>query len=262
MNTKALHKLSYGLYLLSAREGERDNACIINTAIQTASDPKRISVAVIRENLTCEMIARTGRFGLSVLTQDAPLALFQRFGMQSGRDGDKFAGFHDTARTESGLLYLTKYANAMFSLRVTESHDLGSHVVFIGELEEAEVLSDGASCTYDYYQSIVKKQAEKTTVKKGWRCTVCGYIYEGETLPEDYLCPLCKHGPEVFEYFEEPVKTESKSEKWSCSVCGYEYDPAVGDPEHGIAPGTAWADLPADWVCPICGMGKDVFEKA
>lgn len=200
MNTKAARKLSYGVYLLTAREGNRDNGCIINTAVQVASDPIRISVAVIRSNLTCDMIARTGIFNLSVLTREAEMGLIKRFGMQSGRDTDKFAGFADVRRSENGLYYLTKQTNAFLSLKVASAQDLGSHTLFIGELTNAEALSDGPSCTYAYYQDVIKSRVPKEEpVKKGWKCTVCGYVYEGETLPPDFVCPICKHGPEDFE---------------------------------------------------------------
>ena len=196
MDKKALHRLSYGLYLLSAREGERDNACIINTAVQVANSPVLVSVAVLKDNLTCGMVESTGRFALSVLTQDAPMELFRRFGMQSGRAADKFAGFAAVTRTESGLYRLTEHANAYLSLEVTAAHDLGSHMLFIGRAAEAEVLSDSPSCTYAHYQDTIRKQP---AAKKGWRCKVCGYVYEGESLPADFVCPLCKHGPEDFE---------------------------------------------------------------
>ena len=199
MNKKAMYKLSYGLYLLTAREGERDNGCIVNTAVQVANNPARISVAVIKENLTCDMIVNTGRCCLSVLTQDAPFSLFERFGMQSGRTADKFADMDGVARSESGLCYLTKHANAYLALEVTASYDLGSHMLFICQAAEGEVLSDEPSCTYAYYQSVIKNSAAAPTPKKGWRCTVCGYVYEGENLPPDFVCPLCKHGPEDFE---------------------------------------------------------------
>ena len=168
MNTKALYNLTYGVYLLSARDGEKDNACIINTAVQVANNPTRISVAVIKANLTNEIIAKTGRFNLSAITTEAEFSLFQLFGMKSGRDGDKFQSFTDVARSENGLYYMTKWANAFFSLKVVESQDLGSHTLYIAELEDAEVLSSAPSCTYGYYQSTIKKSAPKPAVKKGW----------------------------------------------------------------------------------------------
>ena len=211
MNTKSLYNITYGVYLLSARDNERDNACIINTAMQIANNPTRISVAAIKGNLTHDMIASTGAFNICPISTDAPFSLFQHFGMQSGRTVDKFADFTDISRSENGIYYLTKWANAFLSLKVTESHDLGSHTLFIGELVDGDVLSSVPSCSYGYYQSTIKKSAPKPAAKKGWKCKICGYVYEGDTLPENYVCPICKHGPEDFEYFgEEPVRSESE----------------------------------------------------
>ena len=203
MNKKALYTLSYGVYFLSAREGEKDNACIINTAVQVANSPARVSVAVIKENLTCSMIEKTGRFNLSAITKEADFALFQRFGMRSGRDGDKFDGFADAERTPNGLYRLSRCSNAWMSLQVVGSMDLGSHVLFIGEVVDADVLSREETCTYDYYRSDIKDKAPSPAGKKGWRCKVCGYVHEDPVLPEDFICPWCKHGTEDFEYFEE-----------------------------------------------------------
>ena len=241
MNTKALYKLTYGVYLLTAREGGKDNGCIINTAVQVANQPTRISVAAIKGNLTHDMIARTGAFNLSSLTTEAAFSLFQHFGMQSGRSVDKFADFPDVARSANGLYYLTKWANAFFSLKVVESHDLGSHTLFVGELVDGDVLSSVPSCSYGYYQSDIKTKAAQPAVRKGWRCTVCGYIYEGETLPEDYLCPICKHGAEDFE----KVSAEpAAAKKWVCSVCGYVHE---GDA--------------APEKCPVCKVPAEKFTE-
>lgn len=197
MDKKAFYKLTYGLFLLTAREEGRDNGCIINTAIQVANDPARISIAVLKGNYTHDMILRTGIFTVSSLSTAAEFALFQRFGMQSGREVDKFDGFADVERGENGLYYLTKGANMTMSAKVTEQVDLGSHTLFIAEVTDAVVLNEEPSCTYAYYQSDIKpkKQAEK---KKGWVCTVCGYVYEGDPLPADFICPWCKHGAEDF----------------------------------------------------------------
>ena len=203
MNTNALFNLTYGLFLLTAKEDGKDNGCIINAAVQVAENPVRLSIAVNKRNHTHDMILATGKCNLSTLTEDAPFSLFKHFGMQSGRDMDKFADYADADRSANGLMYLTKYANAFFSLDVLESIDLGTHTLFITELKDAEVLSDGKSVTYSYYHSNIKTAAPKPAVKKGWRCKVCGYVYEGENLPEDFVCPWCKHGPEDFEYFEE-----------------------------------------------------------
>lgn len=196
MDPKAFYKITYGLYLLSAQQDGRDNACVINTAVQVASEPMRISISVIKKNRTCEMIAASGRFNLSSLTEDTPFSLFQRFGMQSGRDVDKFAGFEGTERSENGLTYL-KDANMYLSARVVDSIDLGSHILFIAEPTQAQVLSERPSCTYGFYQSSIKPRPQAAP-KKSWVCSVCGYVYEGDEVPDDFLCPLCKHGKEFF----------------------------------------------------------------
>ena len=198
MNMKALYHITYGLYLLSARSYGQDNACIINTAVQVASEPLRISISVNKGNKTHDMIMESGRFNLSALTTDAPFSLFQRFGMQSGRDVNKFIGFDDVRRADNGILVLSRYASACLSLKLVRTLDLGSHTLFIAELEDAQVLSDQPACTYGYYQSDIKPKPQPEK-KKGWVCSVCGHVYEGEELPEDYVCPLCRHGKEVFE---------------------------------------------------------------
>ena len=147
MNNKALYNITYGLYLLTAQENGTDNGCVINTAIQVANNPTRISIAVIKENKTHDMILNTGIFNISAITETADFSLFQRFGMQSGRDTDKFDGFKDIDRSENGLYYLTKSANMYLSAKVTDKVDLGSHTLFIGELTDGEVLSSEPSCT-------------------------------------------------------------------------------------------------------------------
>lgn len=201
MDRKALQKISYGLYLLTARDGEKDNGCIVNTVIQATHAPNRISVAVNKNSLTHELIAGTGLFTASVLSADAPYELFQSFGMRSGRDADKFAGFSDAVRDENGLYRLTKYASAFLSGKVVQAVDVGGHTLFVADLTGAETLSQEPSLTYADYFARVKPQAgpAKQEGKTAWRCKICGYVYEGETLPEDYVCPLCKHGAEDFE---------------------------------------------------------------
>ena len=199
MDQKAFYKLTYGLFLLTAREEGRDNGCIINTAIQAANDPPRLAFSVQKGNLTHDMIARTGAFAISSISTSATFDLFRRFGMQSGREVDKFEGFDDVERGANDLLYLTRGANMTMNGRVVDQMDLGSHTLFIGEVGDAVVLSDEPSCTYAYYQSDIKPKKQE---KKGWVCTVCGYVYEGDPLPADFICPWCKHGAEDFE----PVK--------------------------------------------------------
>ena len=254
MNTKALYNLTYGVYLLSAKENGKDNACVINTAVQVANNPTRISIAAIKGNLTHDMILATGKCNLSALSVDAPFSLFEHFGMKSGRNVDKFATFSDVARSENGLLYLTKYSTAFLSLNIVESHDLGSHTLFIGELVDAEVLEKAENCTYGYYQTVIKASATKPVAKTGWRCTVCNHVYEGENLPDDYICPICKHGKEDFEKIggevtpkvEEvkPEVTVSGAKKFVCSVCGYVHE---GDS--------------APEKCPVCKVPASKFNE-
>jgi len=197
MNQKALYQITYGLYLLSVRSYGQDNACIINTIVQVADNPVRLAISVNKGNNTHDMIMESGRFNVSSLTTETPFSLFQRFGMQSGRDVNKFIGFEDVARSHNGIYYLTRCANAYLSCKLLRTVDLGSHTLFITELEEAQTLSDDAACTYGYYQSDIKPSARQPG-KSGWVCSVCGHVYEGGQLPDDYVCPLCKHGKEAF----------------------------------------------------------------
>ena len=198
MNKKAMYNLSYGLFVLTAHQDGKDNGCIINTAGQVTSTPNRISIAVNKQNLTHDMIKATGKFNVSIISQAAEYELFQHFGFQSGRNVDKLDGWVYAQRAANGVVYLTKGVNSYISATVEQAIDLGSHTLFIAELEDAEVLSGEPSCTYGYYQSDIKPkpQAQKKTT---WVCTVCGYVYEGEELPDDFVCPLCKHGKEDFQ---------------------------------------------------------------
>jgi flavin reductase (DIM6/NTAB) family NADH-FMN oxidoreductase RutF/rubredoxin len=203
MDQKAMYKLSYGLFVLTAREGEKDNGCIINTAIQAASAPNQLSICVNKANYTHDMVQRTGAFTVSVIAQSADFALFQHFGFQSGRETDKFAGFASCKRGANGIFYITEGTNAYISVRVTKTEDLGSHTMFIGEITDMEVLGDAPSVTYEYYLSEIKpKPQEVGKTKDGqtiWRCKICGYEYVGEELPDDFICPLCKHPASDFE---------------------------------------------------------------
>lgn len=202
MDKSALYKLSYGLFVVTAREGEQDNGCIINTAIQAASAPNQLSICVSKANHTHDMILRTGAYTVSVLTQDASFALFQRFGFQSGREVDKFANDQGSIRGKNGILYVTESTNAYISVKVTKTEDLGSHTMFIGEITDMEVLSDVPSVTYGYYMEHIKPKPQASAAATGktvWRCKICGYEYEGEELPADYICPLCKHPASDFE---------------------------------------------------------------
>ena len=250
MNPKAMYNITYGLYLLSAQTDGKDNACIINTAVQVANDPTRIAISVIQNNLTCDMVKASGSFNISAISNDAPFELFKHFGMQSGRTVDKFADFSNVARSENGLYYLTVHANAFISCKVVDSKDLGSHTLFIAEVTDGEVLSTSAPCTYGYYQSNIKPKPAPAA-KKGWVCSVCGYVYEGDEVPDDFLCPLCSHGKEDFQPVgavpaptAKPAATVSGGKKWKCTVCG--------EIVEGDAP-------PAQ--CPLCKQPAEKFVE-
>jgi len=196
----AMFTLSYGLFVLTARDGEKDNGCIINTAMQITVQPQRISIAVNKANLTNEMIARTGEFNLSVLSESAPFRVFEQFGFHTGRDTDKFAGAAYCERAANGIRFVPEHTNSLLSARVSDSHDYQTHTVFIAELTEARVLSGEPSATYQYYFDHIKpKPRPPQGSKKGFVCKICGYIHEGEALPEDFVCPICKHGAQDFE---------------------------------------------------------------
>lgn len=196
----AFFKLSYGLFVLTARDGEKDNGCIINTAQMLTDTPKRITIAVNKKNYTHDIILKTGVFNVSVLTESVPFQVFKDFGFRSGRDGDKLAGRTDIARSANGLYYLTEHTNAVLSGRVTSALDNGTHTLFIAEATEACSLSAETSVTYDYYFKHIKPKPQPAAEKKkGWVCKICGYVYEGEELPPDFICPLCKHGAADFE---------------------------------------------------------------
>lgn len=198
MDTNALFKIGYGLYVLTANENGKDNGCIINTVMQVTSNPCQIAIAVNKNNYTSSMIQETKKFNVSILCEGAGFDIFKNFGYQSGKDIDKFQEFFDTKRSPNGVLYVTKNTNAFMSAYVKQEIDLGSHILFIAQLVEAEILSDKPTVTYDFYQKNIKPKPENTP-KKGWRCKICGFIYEGEDLPADYICPICKHGAVDFE---------------------------------------------------------------
>ncbi len=175
----------------------RDNGFICNTVTQVTNTPNRIAVTVNKQNYSCETISKTGLLNVATLSQDAPFAVFENFGFQSGKNVDKFAAFDHVHRASNGLLFLDKYANSYISAKVSNEIDLGTHVMFICDVTESAVLSQTETMSYTYYQNNVKPQPDAD--KKGFICNVCGYIYEGDELPEDFICPLCKHGVEDFE---------------------------------------------------------------
>ena len=196
INPAALFKLGYGLYVVTCNDGQKDNGLIVNTVIQVSDNPNRVAVNINKANYSCEVIDKTGVLNISTLSEDAPFNVFQHFGFQSGRDNDKFAGYEHKAESSNGLPYLTKYANGYISGKVLDKVDLGSHMMFICEVTECVEINDKNTMTYTYYQNNVKPKPEAD--KKGFVCDVCGYIYEGDELPEDFICPLCKHGAADF----------------------------------------------------------------
>lgn len=198
MDTKVLFKIGYGLYVLTVNADEKDNGCIINTVMQVTSDPSQIVICVNKMNYTTEMIQKTKKFNISTLTEETKFDLFKRFGFQSGKNVNKFVDFYDTKRSPNGVLYITQTTNSYMSAYVKQEIDLGTHIMFVAQLVEAEMLSDKTTVTYDYYHKHIKPTPQNTS-KNGWRCKICGYIYEGEVLPSDFICPLCKHGASDFE---------------------------------------------------------------
>ena len=203
MDNKAMYKLSYGLFVLTAKDEIKANGCITNTAIQVASEPNQISFAVNKANYTHDMVKKTMTCNISVISQQADFELFKHFGFQSGRDVDKFSDFTDCKVAQNGIPYITKGTNAYFSIEIKQTVDLGSHTLFIGVPTEMELLSDASSATYEYYQNNIKPKPEKVgTTQSGetvWRCKICGYEYVGEELPDDFICPVCKHPASDFE---------------------------------------------------------------
>ena len=195
----ALFRIGYGLYVVTTNDGSKDNGCIVNTVTQLTDTPLRVAVNINKANYTHHIVQKTGILNVNCLSTEAPFSVFETYGFQSGRNTDKFAGFEgELPRTDNGLIFLPRYINAVMSLKVVEEVDLGTHGMFICEVTEARVMSNVETMTYTYYQKNVKPKPQ-TEGKKGWVCKVCGYVYEGEELPDDIVCPLCKHGAADFE---------------------------------------------------------------
>ncbi len=226
LNPKALHKISYGLYIVTSKKGNQMNGQIANTVFQISNEPPTIAVSINKQNLTNEFISESKVFVVSVLAQEVPLSLIGQFGFKSGREVDKFAGVNYKL-TQGGVPYVTDHILAYLEAKVIQEVDAGTHTIFIGEVTDAEVLKEGTPMTYAYYHQVKRGSVPKTapafTPKQ-----------EESTVPMD---------------------------KYVCSICGYIYDPAVGDPENDIPPGTPFEKLPEGWTCPVCGAGKDEFEK-
>ena len=226
MNLKALRYCSYGLYVISSRKGERLNAQIANTVVSVTSDPATIAVIINRQNLTHEFISESRVFGASILSQDTPVSLIGHFGFQSGRDVDKLKDIKYKAG-ETKVPIVLDNTLAYLEARVVNKLDVGGHTVFIGEIAGADILKEGEPMTYAYYHQVKRGATPKTAPS----------------------------------YIEEKKEATTEMAKYECTVCGYIYDPKEGDPDGGIEAGTSFEELPDDWVCPVCGAGKDQFEK-
>lgn len=230
MNPEALHKLAYGLYIVGSRKGDQLNAQIANTVFQITSEPPTVAVSINKSNLTYEFIKESGVFSVSILCQDTPLAFIGLFGFRSGRDTDKLQDVNYRLGTTRAPI-VTDNAVAYLEAEVVREVDVGTHSVFIGHLVDADVISEATCMTYEYYRQI-------------------------------------KHGvaPPAAPTYIAGVKAEAKEAKpempkYRCTICGYIYDPELGDTDGGIKPGTLFEQLPETWVCPVCGAGKDQFER-
>lgn len=215
LNQNALFQIGYGLFLVAANENGKDNACIVNTVMQVTQNPVRLLVSINNQNLTHDMVKNTGKLTISVLTEKTPFSVYSHFGYQSGKKVDKFADFDDVTRCANGCYRLNRYSSAFFSGTVCDSMELETHTMFLIEVTAADVVSSATPVTYDYYQKYVKqpyqpvakkaeaevkKNSDRTETKtNAYVCKVCGYVYEGESLPEDFVCPICKHGAADFE---------------------------------------------------------------
>lgn len=226
MNLKALRYCSYGLYVISSRKGERLNAQIANTVVSVTSDPATIAVIINRQNLTHEFISESRVFGASILSQDTPVSFIGHFGFQSGRDVDKFKDIKCKAG-ETKVPIILDNTLSYLEARVVNKLDVGSHTIFIGEIAGAEILKEGEPMTYAYYHQVKRGATPKTAPS----------------------------------YIAERREATTGMAKYECTVCGYIYDPKEGDPDGGTKAGTSFEELPDDWVCPVCGAGKDQFEK-
>lgn len=192
MNLKVMSKLTYGLFILTALENEKDNGCIINTVTQVTSEPNRIVIAVNKSSYTHDMIIRTGKFNVSILTEKSNFETYKHWGFQSGKKLNKCENI-SFQRSKNGLIYIVEECNAYFSAEVISMMDLGTHTLFLANVVDAEVFNEDESVTYSFYQKNIKTFPKNEEKKKGYICTVCGYIYEGDPLPEDFICPWCKH---------------------------------------------------------------------
>jgi len=201
MNNAALNNLGYGLYIVTAKDDGKDSGCITNTVMQVSNDPILLgAITINKQNNTHDMIMKSKKFNVSILTVSAPFEIFQRFGFQTGKTANKFADFTDAKRSANGIFYITKNTNAYLSFEVLDTFDFNSHTMFKAEITDCDVLSKDESATYAYYHKRIKPQPAKTpgAKKAGYRCNLCGFVYAGETLPDDFICPVCKRGAKDF----------------------------------------------------------------
>jgi flavin reductase (DIM6/NTAB) family NADH-FMN oxidoreductase RutF/rubredoxin len=229
VDSKTLNKISYGLYVVSSVQGDRHNGQIANTVFQITSEPPTIAVSINKENLTHEYIESSGLFTVSILSKEAPMPFIGQFGFKTGREVDKFKGVGYRLGA-NGCPVVLDNVTGYLEARVEKAMDVGTHTIFAGLVTDAQSVSNGEPMTYAYYHEVKRGTAPKTA-------------------------------PTYIKDREKEAKEATKLDKYTCTVCGYVYDPGLGDPDASIAPGTAFEDLPEDWVCPICGSGKDEFEK-
>lgn len=256
----ALFNIGYGLYVVTCNDGKKDNGLIVNTVTQVTNTPNRVAVTINKENYSHQIIKETNIMNVNCLSIDAPFKVFEHFGFQSGRNVNKFENCN-TSRSSNNLVFLPKYINSFISLQVEQYIDLDTHGMFICTITEAKIINTQETMTYTYYHKHVKPKPT-TEKKNGYICQICGYIYEGDTLPEDFICPLCKHGSSEFEPLNtETEQKETNSNKYECQICGYIYDEEKGALDLGIEPGTKFEDFPDNFTCPICGVPKVNFEK-
>jgi flavin reductase (DIM6/NTAB) family NADH-FMN oxidoreductase RutF/rubredoxin len=226
VNTKALFKIGYGMYVVTSKKGDKTNGQIANTVFQISSEPATLAVSINKKNLTWEYIKNSGVMAISVLSQETPLSFIGNFGFKSGRETDKLAGINIKVE-QTGAPIVLDNAVAYLEARIVKDLDVETHTVFIGEIVGAEVLSEKPSMTYEYYHQVKRGTTPKTAPS----------------------------------YVEEKKEEPQKMDKYRCSVCGWVYDPALGDPDGGIAPGTPFEKIPDNWHCPMCGAAKSDFEK-
>lgn len=239
---KAIYNINYGVYVLTTNASKM-NGCVVNTVAQITSSPVKVMVCVNKENFSCGEIQKSKVFNLSVLDSTTAFDIIEKFGFASGKTTNKFDNFADFKMADNNVPYITKNTNSYLSLKVLEEKDVGTHIMFICDVTADVVLNSNESITYTYYQNKIKPQ--KKANKTVWVCAVCGYVYEGDPLPEDFICPICKHGASDFVKQEAEQKTEKAStKKHTCLLCGY----------------TAEGDAPPD-ICPVCGQNMWKTEE-